>query len=83
MSLVTQRMEEHAAVLEATKALIPDIEKAGALIKEALASATKSSFAAMAAAPPTRSTWLLKSSVVFRKNGRPSGNCLDRRHVDF
>ena len=41
MSLVTQRMEEHAAVLEATKALIPDIEKAGALIKEALASGHK------------------------------------------
>ena len=41
MSLVTQRMEEHAAVLEATKALIPDIKKAGALIKEALASGHK------------------------------------------
>ena len=41
MSLVTERMEDHAAVLEATKALIPDIEKAGALIKEALASGHK------------------------------------------
>lgn len=41
MSFVTQRMKEHAAVLEATMELIPDIEKAGALFKEALASGHK------------------------------------------
>ena len=41
MSLVTQRMKDHAAVLEATMELIPDIEKAGALFKEALASGHK------------------------------------------
>jgi len=41
MSLVTQRMKDHAAVLEATMDLIPDIEKAGALFKEALASGHK------------------------------------------
>lgn len=33
MSLVTQRMKDHAAVLEATMELIPDIERAGALFK--------------------------------------------------
>ena len=41
MSLVTQRMKDHAAVLEATMDLIPNIEKAGALFKEALASGHK------------------------------------------
>lgn len=41
MSLVNQRMKDHAAVLEATMELIPDIEKAGALFKEALASGHK------------------------------------------
>ncbi|MGN0948159.1 MAG: SIS domain-containing protein [Megasphaera sp.] len=41
MSLVEERMKEHAAVLEATAALIPDIEKAGALFKGALASGHK------------------------------------------
>lgn len=52
MSLVTQRMKDHAAVLEATMDLIPDIEKAGALFKEALASGHKSYFVAMAAVLP-------------------------------
>lgn len=83
MSLVTERMEEHAAVLEATKALIPDIEKAGALIKEALASGHKILFCGNGGSAATRSIWLLKSSVVFRKNGRPSRLSPDCRHVDL
>lgn len=36
MTIVEQRIQEHEAVLEATKALIPDIAKAGAIVKEAL-----------------------------------------------
>lgn len=37
MNLVEQRMADHAAVLAATKALAPDIERAGILIRDALA----------------------------------------------
>ncbi|WP_296916268.1 SIS domain-containing protein [uncultured Megasphaera sp.] len=36
MSLISDRIAEHAQVLEATKILIPQIEKAGQLIKDAL-----------------------------------------------
>lgn len=41
MNLVEQRMEDHAAVLAATKALAPDIERAGILIRDALAGGHK------------------------------------------
>lgn len=41
MSLVEERLSDHAAVLEATKALAPDIEKAGILIRDALAGGHK------------------------------------------
>lgn len=41
MNLVEQRMADHAAVLAATKALAPDIERAGILIRDALAGGHK------------------------------------------
>lgn len=41
MNLVEQRMADHAAVLVATKALAPDIERAGILIRDALAGGHK------------------------------------------
>ena len=41
MNLVEQRMADHAAVLAATKALDPDIERAGILIRDALAGGHK------------------------------------------
>lgn len=41
MNLVEQRMADHAAVLAATKALAPDIERAGILIGDALAGGHK------------------------------------------
>ena len=41
MNLVEQRMADHAAVLAATKALAPDIERAGTLIRDALAGGHK------------------------------------------
>lgn len=41
MNIVEQRMAEHAAVLEATKALQPSIEKAGLLIQKALEEGNK------------------------------------------
>lgn len=41
MSLVEERMHDHAAVLQATAALIPDIEKAGKCIQGALAAGHK------------------------------------------
>lgn len=41
MNLVEQRMANHAAVLAATKALAPDIERAGILIRDALAGGHK------------------------------------------
>lgn len=41
MNLVEQRMADHAAVLAATKALAPDIERAGILIRNALAGGHK------------------------------------------
>ena len=73
MSLVTQRMEEHDRCLRSDESINSRYcKKPGLSLKKPWLQATKSSFAAMAAAPPTRSTWLLKSSVVFRKNGRPS-----------
>lgn len=52
MSLVTQRMKDHAAVLEATMDLIPDIEKPGPCSKRPWLRATKSYFVAMAAVLP-------------------------------
>lgn len=36
MDLITQRMADHEAVLAATKALAPDIAKAGTIIRDAL-----------------------------------------------
>lgn len=41
MNLVEQRMADHAAVQAATKALAPDIERAGILIRDALAGGHK------------------------------------------
>lgn len=41
MNLVEQRMADHVAVLAATKALAPDIERAGILIRDALAGGHK------------------------------------------
>ena len=41
MNLVEQRMADHAAVLAATKALASDIERAGILIRDALAGGHK------------------------------------------
>ena len=41
MSIVKERMADHAAVLAATESLIPDIEKAGALVRDALAQGHK------------------------------------------
>ena len=41
MNLVEQRMADHAAVLAATKAMVPDIERAGILIRDALAGGHK------------------------------------------
>lgn len=41
MNLVEQRMADHAAVLAATKALSSDIERAGILIRDALAGGHK------------------------------------------
>lgn len=41
MNLVEQRMADHAAVLAVTKALAPDIERAGTLIRDALAGGHK------------------------------------------
>lgn len=41
MNLVEQRIEDHAVVLAATKALAPDIERAGILIRDALAGGHK------------------------------------------
>lgn len=72
MSLVTQRMEEHAAVLEATKALIPDIEKAGALIKEALASGHKILFCGNGGSAADSQHLAAEIVGRFQKNGRPS-----------
>lgn len=36
MDIVEKRIEEHEAVLNATKALMPDIKRAGAIVKDAL-----------------------------------------------
>lgn len=52
MSLVTQRMKDHAAVLEATMELIPDIEKAGLCSKRPWLLVTRYFFAATAAVLP-------------------------------
>lgn len=41
MSIVKERMADHVAVLAATESLIPDIEKAGALVRDALAQGHK------------------------------------------
>ena len=41
MELITNRMADHLSVLEATKALAPDIERAGLMIREALMKGNK------------------------------------------
>ena len=69
MSIVKERMADHAAVLAATESLIPDIEKAGALVRDALAQGHKLLFCGNAAVLPIPSIWQPKLSAAFKRNG--------------